>query len=378
MGSKIPKNEYGKIVDMYVNGFSQKEIGQQYNVSGTAIGYILKRNNVECKNRRYKLNLKDDISGIIRLRNSGSSLTEIADMFGVSSSRIGQILRNNGINTPNSRNLQFSYDEVLCMYNMYLSGVSRVDIAKKYNICADSIYNLFLKYDLKVKSLSHAKQRYKINENYFDKIDTPNKAYILGLLWADGCNMPEKHEIKISLQENDRHILESIKEELEFDKPLSFIDYTKKNSRYKNQYALVICNKHISERLNLLGMTKAKSLTLEWPQCIIPDLYRHFIRGYLDGDGCIYVGKGNSEVSFVGTIMFIQELRKILQENLGINLSIKTQKCYKDVTKIGTVHGNIQIHKILEWIYQDSDLKLTRKYEKYQQFLNSINNSCIA
>jgi transposase len=113
---------------------------------------------------------------IIQLRKDGYSIKEISNMFDVSSSCIGQILRYNGINTQNPRYLQFSYNDVLLMHNMYLSGISRIDIAKKYNICADSVYNLFLKYNFSVKSMSHAKRRYNINENYFDEINTSNKA----------------------------------------------------------------------------------------------------------------------------------------------------------------------------------------------------------
>ena len=178
---------------------------------------------------------ENDIPNIIKMRNDGISIKDIANIYNVSSSRIGQILRSNGINNPNSRYLKFTYEEVEIMYNDYISGESRESISKKYGICADSVYNLFLKYNFKVKSMSHAKQQYKINEHYFDKIDTSNKAYIIGLLYADGCNMTNTHEIKLSLQCNDKHILDSIKQELEYDGPLRFISYNSKNNNCKNQ-----------------------------------------------------------------------------------------------------------------------------------------------
>lgn len=75
-----------------------------------------------------KINRETDVPNIIKMRNNGISIKEIADTYHVSSSRIGQILRDNGVRTPNSRYLQFTYEEVKRMYNDYTSGVSR----KKY------------------------------------------------------------------------------------------------------------------------------------------------------------------------------------------------------------------------------------------------------
>lgn len=381
MGKKIDISEHKKIVDMYNSGLTQQEIAQKYNVSGPAIGYILKRYAAKCKNRRYKLDVKENTPEIIRLRNEGCTMDDIANIFGVTSNRIGQILRENGINTPNRRYLQFSHDEVLKMHDMYLSGISREDIAQQYGICADSVYNLFIKHDCMVKSVSQAKQQYKINESYFDAIDTPNKAYILGLLYADGCNMTNKREVTISLQECDKHILDQIKNELGYNGPLQFIDYNSKNPNHKNQYKLDITNKHISESLNTFGVWKNKSLTLEWPQSLDEKLYSHFVRGYFDGDGCLYLGKhiNASEVSFVGTVMFLTRLQEVLKDKLGVNMHIRD--CgdkYHPVTKEAKISSRYGIKDFLDWIYQDADLMLYRKYDKYQQFLNNINNSCCA
>ena len=51
---------------------------------------------------------------------------------------------------------------------------------------------------------------YKIDETYFDKIDTEYKAYILGLIYADGCIKQPKgnrqKQLSIVLQEEDKDI----------------------------------------------------------------------------------------------------------------------------------------------------------------------------
>lgn len=72
-----------------------------------------------------------------------------------------------------------------------------------------------------------------------------------------------------------------------------------------------IVNKHLWEVLYNYGCTPRKSTTLQFPELSIfqsPDLIRHFIRGYFDGDGCIsytYTSRSKSKVSpicdFLGT-----------------------------------------------------------------------------
>jgi len=58
------------------------------------------------------------------------------------------------------------------------------------------------------KSVSQAQRKYSLNENYFDEIDTSNKAYILGFLYADGYNNRINNTVVLSLFKQDREILE--------------------------------------------------------------------------------------------------------------------------------------------------------------------------
>lgn len=73
-----------------------------------------------------------------------------------------------------------------------------------------------------------------------------------------------------------------------------------------------ITNKHLWEILNSYGCTPRKSLTLQFPEKEVfnsPNLVRHFIRGYWDGDGCISYDKRKDSVvprlSAVGTKQFL-------------------------------------------------------------------------
>jgi hypothetical protein len=46
-------------------------------------------------------------------------------------------------------------------------------------------------------SMRHTKQKYKINEDFFQEIDTEEKAYWLGFLYADGYIHVRSHQVKL-------------------------------------------------------------------------------------------------------------------------------------------------------------------------------------
>ena len=93
----------------------------------------------------------------------------------------------------------------------------------------------------------------------------------------------------------------------------------------------------------------------------------HFIRGLMDGDGCIYTKKRkNCRVTIVSNHIMVSEISDIVNENLKINS--KVNKKTENVSSF-SISGRLQVLKFLEWIYKDADLKLDRKYEKYKELI---------
>jgi hypothetical protein len=142
---------------------------------------------------------------------------------------------------------------------------------------------------------------YSVREysNYFNEINTQEKAYILGLLYADGCNSTESRTINIALKEDDLNILIKIKNAIKASQEIKLRKRSleKSNIGYqrKDMYKLSITDKQISEDLTKWGCVKAKTFKLKFPYFLQKELIKHFIRGYFDGDGCINksTAKGN-------------------------------------------------------------------------------------
>ena len=172
--AKIEKSEYEKIVDMYIGGKSQSAIAQIYGVSQTLIGGILKKCNVHCKKRNYKSILEEDYPRLVQLYKDGYTQKEISNIFNTSESRVSQLLLMNGVHGIRNQPLNFTSEQVEEMYVKYCNKERVADIAKEYGIDYSSVYNLFHKYGFEVNQ-SHSRQIYSINENYFDKIDTSDK-----------------------------------------------------------------------------------------------------------------------------------------------------------------------------------------------------------
>lgn len=278
------------------------------------------------------------------------------------------------IEKKNYRKYLFTEEQKNLVVKLYEELGSSVDVGKKFNVGHKVITKILE--ERGIKRTAAKKRLYKIDENYFDVIDTPNKAYILGFLYADGCNNKNKGTISMSLEEKDKHILEDIRNEIGSERPLEFIDYSNKHDfgyTYKNQYRLLLFSAHMCRILETYGVVPNKSLVLDFPN-LKDNLLHHFIRGYFDGDGCITQGKKDTNfiLTITSTNSFCEKLKEIVEKEVGINCHIYDASNHNGITKVFTTSGRLQTKAILDWLYQDADLFLKRKYDRYIQYFYNI------
>jgi hypothetical protein len=235
-------------------------------------------------------------------------------------------------------------------------------LAEEFGIKGDESLRLWLiKHGCKMKSRSACHRKYSLNEHFFDKIDTEEKAYLLGFLYADGYNHTDVSAVKINLAAKDKNMVYKIRDSLESNHPISIIKRSE-DSRYMTQdvYRLVITNKNLSENLAKHGCVRAKTFKLTFPRWINKTLKRHFIRGYFDGDGsiCGYI------VNMVSTEKFITEVRNIFMEEIGLPfVKINDYYARKSNSNIMTLAytGWNSTAKLYEYFYRDAHIYLNRK-----------------
>jgi hypothetical protein len=265
----------------------------------------------------------------------------------------------------------------------YISGESTPEIAKTLGVNPLTIINILKKSNVKIRTYSEAARKYTLIEDFFDKIDTQEKAYFLGYLYADGCNSGKN--VSLNLSEKDKEMLEKLNMLVHPNgKPLC--KGHRRVSRFKGKettcitktnYHMVIENKHISDILTQHGCTPRKTATLEFPfNSVSKELIPHFIRGYFDGDGAISVyGKKDSfiqgYISIVSSSYFCDSLKDIVQDTLEIKSKIRKRDYADNKVVEFRITNTKHVIKFLEWIYSGSIIHLNRKYETFQKLLKN-------
>ena len=247
-------------------------------------------------------------------------------------------------------------------------------LSEIFNVTPNAVCSLLKRNGYKSKSPSELKRKYPIQEDFFDKIDTEEKAYVLGLLYADGYNNTDRNSVKLTLKESDKEILEKISSVIQPTKPLGLYRTNKSQKGFENSQnavSLTIANKHISQRLVELGCGKAKTHNLIFPteEQVPKHLQRHFVRGYFDGDGSVS-GDKQKQFCFVGTINFLLPLQQILIEELGFSKTKLDQrhKDREDSIRALRYCGINQCIKFRDWLYEDSTIYLKRKFDVFSSY----------
>lgn len=326
----------------------------------------------------------DQQKEVIQRYLNGEMVADLKEEFGCSDTTIYKLLRETN-NVKRGLDIRYATQEQKDkIVKLYIDGNSCTTIAKKYT-CSHHVILDILEQQGIPRDAKRFHRKYQLNEHYFDVIDTPNKAYILGLLHADGCNKMDKGTISIALQESDKDLLETIRLEIESEKPLRFIDNSNKHTfgyTYENMYELQMFSVHMCEQLADKGIVPNKSLVIGFPEWLDDNLISHYVRGVFDGDGTItqtIVNENNKPTyaAIVGTDLFCQSLKVICNEILNINPSIYDSSCHNGITKVISFTGKQKSKIFLDWIYQDAEIFLQRKYDRYCKYYN-INNSLIA
>lgn len=229
-------------------------------------------------------------------------------------------------------------------------------------------------------------------------IDSPNKAYWLGFLWADGYIAKRDREtwgkygarganrleynLKFSLKESDKGHLQKFVNDLQSNYPIHKYKTTGFNGMGNSYESRVfITNKHMCGDLlyEKLGLIPNRHDPTAIINHIPKEFYRYFILGLFDGDGSFSEYSGlkygdKMNVTFGGS----QELLEFVEDCLieqGVVEKVNTpsgrRKLYqRHEGKDGTWRslcftGIPQSSKILNFLYKDAVIYLDRKYQKY-------------
>lgn len=237
-------------------------------------------------------------------------------------------------------------------------GLTFNQIAKYYNCERTAIFNFMKKNNYKYLKVK--------NNHVFSTIDTEEKAYWLGFLYADGYLNPKNKQIEMSLQKIDEYHIKRF---------CKFININNPNIKDREVFLKATNKTYISTRFTFSclqiyndliknGCYPVKSLILTFPtnEIVPQNLKRHFMRGYIDGDGSLINTNSTYCFGFTGTEAFVNEaveffnLKRCVLDRSGKAFTWRIAD--KNLTK-----------QYLKLFYDNANISLDRKYEKYLKMI---------
>ena len=215
------------------------------------------------------------------------------------------------------------------------------------------------------------KKRREFNSSFFHEIDTSDKAYFLGFIFADGyiTRSERNYEFGIELQSCDKYILEYLNNLIGgvhniHHNHKKIIIANNKSESISDTDVLRVYSKEMVNDLLSHGINFNKTLSKEIP--IVRDEYFFdFLRGYIDGDGCIH----KMQDGIVGVHITcankepLDYINSKVNELLGFTTSI-----YHEADRKYRIYwfNQKKVDLLLKAIYYSSNVtKLERKYKKY-------------
>lgn len=221
------------------------------------------------------------------------------------------------------------------------------------------------------------KREFYVNDDFFETIDTEAKAYWLGFLYADGCVY--HINLTMALQRRDEDHLKTLLKDLDAEYSVHRCDssYVYKGIE-KMRYAssIAISSLKLTHDLIKLGCTSRKTLSLTFPtpNQVPSHLLRHFIRGYFDGDGCIWGAKNKragKSLDFVSSDAFIRALCDRLTADVGMERPhIRPHAATEGISYL-SYKSYEGIGMMYRYLYADATVYLSRKKIKMEEVVNT-------
>jgi hypothetical protein len=252
-------------------------------------------------------------------------------------------------------------------YNYVGLGMSRQAIANELEVTLHAVRKWMESNSVSLQGRQLTARKLPINSNYW-KTDGFAEAYWAGFIAADG-SVSEDGRLEIGLQASDERHLIKLKEALGSQHK---IEHKLANRKYPSVYFRPRDSEIVSDLRDIYNIVPRKSLIYEMPPWITKTEYMpHFMRGYIDGDGCIHIGDPSHSITITsGSSNFSTSVSEWLNY-LGIPHGKHTTKDNCTNVTVGSKSG---ILKLLSVLYDDSteSTRLDRKFVKYKDMLNKL------
>lgn len=220
-----------------------------------------------------------------------------------------------------------------------------------------------------IRKLGYGKsnnRKHNLNEDYFSNINSQNKAYILGFIMADGCVSKTSKKYKnpnrliLRISKKDKCILEFIKKELNCSYEIK--DIVPKDTFSTNEISILTINSiKLCNDLCKHGIIENKTGYEQIP-CIQENLKRHFLRGFLDGDG--WITREGRTIGFVSNKKMLEQIKTYLSNHFLLKGKLNIIEDQSKNIFYLKIHHKEDIINLKRLLYKNANFYLERKHNK--------------
>ncbi len=366
-GKRLTQAQKEDIIASYRQGISGPKLAGRYEINSTTVYRVLERNGVERRTI-------DEISGklsqaqkedIIASYQQGIDGTKLASRYEIGSTTVYRVLKRNDVKrrTNSDRFGKLSQEQEEDIIASYQQGIPALKLASRYEISYSTVYSVLEKNGVERRSTSEAASTYLRYEHAFDIINNEEAAYWLGFIAADGDVSNEG--LRIGLSTRDAEHIRKFSRWLALDMPI----YTGIDNVGRPVSTFEILSKHMVEALDKYGIVPGKTYVMEHLPSIPHTLMRHFLRGYIDGDG--YLSDEETGAGFgveAHNKSIVEEIQNWFIQELGVR---RTRLIHSGNWRYRQ-YGNGQVRKIVSYLYSDASVYLDRKYHLAQRILSAL------
>jgi intein-encoded DNA endonuclease-like protein len=275
---------------------------------------------------------------------------------------------------------KFTDQQKIEIVTAYISGKSCIQVGKEFGCSPSNVAGLLKTRKISLRSSDITNRRHEFNFNYFDLINSEEKAYWLGFIVAEGNIY--RNTLAIELGAKDKEHLKKFANALSYK---YFNDYNQK----KNSYRIRLNSKYLINSLLKLGVHTKKCNDIIVPP-IQEQYFRHFFRGFVDGDGslgklvdkrraarkikkknrinCLGIDKYTTLKLTAGSdcFQFLNDFKDWVNEKLGNTGGFIECRFYNGKMRYKLIFcGNILATKVAGLLYNDCAIVMDRRKEKF-------------
>lgn len=336
------------------------------------------------------------------------TVEEIAKEQNISTYQVYERFKHFGLESKRPRGSNLTDDDISQIVKLHAENQAPREIEENLGISSSTVRKVLKKLEIESRSLSEAinqalargrdKNRKSINANikfeFFEQM-TPQLAWFLGAVCSDGSigfnYGPNKITCSFSLASIDKDFVDKLGKLVGLSPSISA-----SSTSSKPIWTLRCSNKLFVGHLEELGVSNNKSSTVTIPEAIPPELIRHFIRGYFEGDGCVSItSKSTLKFSLSSkSEKLIRRVAEVLFEQAGIGICgkrrslshVSSPNCpcltvYKRSAKDSDLVMYVissssleMLEKLYCYLYQNVDeaYRMNRKFNVFKKALGSL------